>query len=76
MTLAITESDNAAAESIWGRLGDPVTAAHKVEDVLRQTGDPTIVQSQRVRRHARPNESGQLAEGPYRSAARWQRTYR
>ena len=49
MTLAITESDNAAAESIWGRLGDPVTAAHKVEDVLRQTGDPTIVQSQRVR---------------------------
>jgi beta-lactamase class A len=49
MTLAITESDNSAAESIWGSLGDPVTAAHKVEDVLRQTGDPTIVQSQRVR---------------------------
>ena len=49
MTAAITESDNAAAESIWASLGDPVTAAHKVEAVLRQTGDSTTVQSQRVR---------------------------
>lgn len=49
MTAAITESDNAAAESIWVNLGDPVTAAHKVEAVLRETGDPTTVQSQRVR---------------------------
>jgi hypothetical protein len=49
MTAAITESDNAAAESIWAGLGDPVTAEHRVEDVLRHTGDPTIVQSQRVR---------------------------
>jgi hypothetical protein len=49
MTAAITESDNAAAESIWAGLGDPVTAAHKVDVVLRQTGDPTTVQSQRVR---------------------------
>jgi hypothetical protein len=49
MKAAITESDNAAAESVWASLGDPVTAAHKVEDVLRQTGDPTIVQSQKVR---------------------------
>jgi hypothetical protein len=49
MTAAITESDNAAAESIWQSLGDPVTAAHKVEAVLRETGDPTIVQSQKVR---------------------------
>jgi hypothetical protein len=49
MTAAITESDNAAAESIWAGLGDPVAAAHKVEAVLRLTGDPTIVQSQRVR---------------------------
>lgn len=48
MTAAITESDNAAAESIWASLGDPVTAAHKVEAVLRQTGDLTIVQSQKV----------------------------
>ena len=49
MSAAITESDNAAAESIWAGLGDPVTAAHKVDAVLRQTGDPTTVQSQRVR---------------------------
>ncbi|UMB71233.1 hypothetical protein [Mycobacterium paraterrae] len=49
MTAAITESDNAAAESVWASLGDPVTAAHKVDDVLRQAGDPTVVQSQKVR---------------------------
>jgi hypothetical protein len=49
MTAAITESNNAAAESIWASLGDPVTAAHKVDEVLRQTGDPTTVQSQKVR---------------------------
>jgi hypothetical protein len=49
MTAAITESDNAAAESLWASLGDPVTAAHKVDAVLRQTGDPTTVQSKRVR---------------------------
>lgn len=49
MVAAITESNNAAAESIWASLGDPVTAAHKVDDVLRQTGDPTVVQSQKVR---------------------------
>jgi hypothetical protein len=49
MTAAITESDNAAAESIWATLGTPVNAAHKVEAVLRQTGDQTIVQSQKVR---------------------------
>jgi hypothetical protein len=49
MRAAITESDNAAAESVWASLGDPVTAAHKVEDVLRQTGDPTTVQWQKVR---------------------------
>ncbi|MGO9178411.1 MAG: serine hydrolase, partial [Candidatus Limnocylindrales bacterium] len=49
ITAAITESDNAAAESIWEGLGDPITAAHKVETVLRETGDPTTVQSQKVR---------------------------
>jgi hypothetical protein len=49
MAAAITESDNAAAESIWAGLGDPVTAGQKVDAVLRQTHDPTIVQSQRVR---------------------------
>ena len=49
MVAAITESNNAAAESIWVSLGDPITAAHKVDDVLRQSGDPTTVQSQKVR---------------------------
>ena len=49
MTAAITESDDAAAESIWASPGDPVAAAHKVDDVLRQNGDPTTVQSKKVR---------------------------
>jgi hypothetical protein len=50
MRAAITESDNVAAESIWANLGPPVTAADKVQAVLRQNSDPnTIVQSQRVR---------------------------
>ena len=50
MKAAITESDNAAAESVWASLDDPVTAAHKVQDVLRETGDTqTIVQSHKVR---------------------------
>lgn len=49
MRAAITESDNAAAESIWGKLGDPVTAAHKVEGVLSKYGDPTTVQWRKVR---------------------------
>lgn len=49
MRAAITESDNAAAESIWDKLGDPVTAAHKVEAVLRKYGDPTTVEWRRLR---------------------------
>ena len=49
MDAAITRSDKAAAESIWAGLGDPVTAAHRVEAVLRSTGDPTVVPSQKVR---------------------------
>lgn len=49
MTSAIAESDNAAAESIWEGLGDPPFAATKVEAVLLETGDPTTVQSQKVR---------------------------
>lgn len=49
MKAAITESDNAAAESIWEGLGDPVIAAHKVEAILREAGDNTTVQSQKVR---------------------------
>lgn len=49
MTAAITQSDNNAAESIWEGLGDPITAAEKVEAVLQEAGDPTVVQSQKVR---------------------------
>ena len=49
MIAAITESDNSAAEKIWASLGDPETAARKVEEVLRQTGDPTRVESKKVR---------------------------
>jgi hypothetical protein len=49
MRAAITESDNAAAESIWQGLGEPAAAAQKVQGVLRQTGDYTTVQSQKVR---------------------------
>jgi hypothetical protein len=49
MAKAIIESDNAAAESIWDGLGDPTGAASAVQDVLRQSGDPTVVQSQKVR---------------------------
>jgi hypothetical protein len=49
MRAAITESDNAAAESIWEGLGDPVTAAHKVEEVLRETRDPTTVEWRKLR---------------------------
>ncbi|WP_131811900.1 hypothetical protein [Mycobacterium mantenii] len=49
MTAAITESDNAAAESLWESLGDPPIAAEKVENVLSEAGDHTRVQSQRVR---------------------------
>lgn len=49
MAAAITESDNAAAESIWSGLGDPATAARQVDTVLRGVGDPTSVESRRVR---------------------------
>ena len=49
MVAAITESDNAAAESIWEALGDPASAAIAVGDVLHHTGDPTIVESRKLR---------------------------
>jgi hypothetical protein len=50
ITAAITQSDNAAADTIWQSLGDPVTAASKIDDTLRETGDlKTTVQSQKVR---------------------------
>ena len=49
MTAAITQSDNAAADVLWQSLGDPETAAGKVDAVLQEVGDPTKVQSQRIR---------------------------
>jgi hypothetical protein len=49
MRAAITQSDNDAAESIWASLGDPATAAQKVEAVLAEAGAPTTVESRKVR---------------------------
>lgn len=49
MRAAITQSDNQAAESIWASLGDPVSAAKKVEAVLAEAGAPTTVESRKVR---------------------------
>lgn len=50
MRLAITASDNAAAEQLWAFLGEPPTAASQVQAVLRSAGDNnTRVQSRRVR---------------------------
>jgi hypothetical protein len=48
MVAAITQSDNAAADTIWAGLGDPVTAAHKVDAVLAEAGDSTQVQSRKL----------------------------
>jgi hypothetical protein len=49
MKAAITESDNAAAETLWEKLGDPTTAAQRVEQILQEAGDPTTVESRRLR---------------------------
>jgi hypothetical protein len=49
MKAAITESDNAAAESLWAQLGDSPAAAQRVQQILQETGDPTIVESRRLR---------------------------
>lgn len=46
---AITASDNDAAERVWGSLGDPDMAAQKVDAILREAGDPTVVQASRIR---------------------------
>ena len=49
MRAAITESDNAAAESLWAQLGDPTTVAQRVQQVLQENGDPTVVESRKLR---------------------------
>lgn len=47
---AITQSDNAAAETLWQTLGPPADAAAAVQAVLAEGGDTqTVVQQQRVR---------------------------
>jgi hypothetical protein len=48
LVAAITRSDNAAAEELWSKLGDP--AAPLVQSVLREAGDPvSVVESRRLR---------------------------
>jgi hypothetical protein len=49
MRAAIVDSDNGAAESLWESLGDPDAAARKVEAVLKEYGDLTVVESRRLR---------------------------
>lgn len=49
MKAAITESYNAAAESIRQSLGDPLAAADQVGAVPHQTADPTTVASRKLR---------------------------
>jgi hypothetical protein len=49
MRATITESDNAAAERVWAQLGEPVVAGKKVQQVLQDTGDPTVVEHRKVR---------------------------
>lgn len=50
INLAIMNSDNAAAERLWGMLGEPTEASAAVTEVLREAGDTTtVVQSQKVR---------------------------
>jgi len=50
VALTITESDNAAAEELWSRLGDPADAARQVSAIIREAGDAaTAVESRRLR---------------------------
>ncbi|MFC8933412.1 hypothetical protein ACFT1A_15160 [Rhodococcus sp. NPDC057135] len=47
---AVTTSDNESAEELWRDLGDPATAAAKVESVLEASGDAsTAVESRTLR---------------------------
>jgi hypothetical protein len=49
MAASITQSDNNAAEQVWESLGEPQTAAQKVDLILRESGDETRVQAERTR---------------------------
>ncbi|WP_052070977.1 hypothetical protein [Rhodococcoides fascians] len=47
---AIERSDNAAADALWGSLGDSAAAGAAVESVLRQGGDSaTTIQREQIR---------------------------
>jgi hypothetical protein len=47
----ITESDNAASEQLWSRLGEPAEAARRVQAIIGECGDDaTVVESRRLRR--------------------------
>jgi hypothetical protein len=47
----ITESDNAASEQLWSRLGEPAEAARQVQAIINDCGDDaTVVESRRLRR--------------------------
>jgi hypothetical protein len=53
LSATITRSDNAAAEQLWSRLGDP--AAQLVQSVIAETGDHvTLVESRRLRSEYTP----------------------
>ena len=55
VNLTITQSDNAAAEELWSRLGDPADAARQVCAVIREAGDAaTVVESRRLREDYTP----------------------
>ena len=49
MTQAIQNSDNAAAETLWGSLGSPEQAAEATSAVIREGGSSARVESQVVR---------------------------
>ncbi|GFG66161.1 hypothetical protein MKUB_36510 [Mycobacterium kubicae] len=52
---AITESDNQSSEEMWSLLGDPISAARKVQGVIAEGGDTaTVVESRRLRRGYTP----------------------
>jgi hypothetical protein len=47
----ITESDNAASEQLWSRLGEPAEAARRVQAIIGECDDDaTVVESRRLRR--------------------------
>lgn len=50
MNSAITSSDNISGEQLWASLGDPSTAAGKVQNTLAASGDTSTVVESRILR--------------------------